>query len=125
MSFELFRKGLKFTIYTLSKVDEEIEKIKDDKAKKRITGYLKKPADRIPNQKEQWERIKVCKDFKAYELKPKPYRLGCYVFEESILVVHLWRVQKKKSIKKSAEIRKVCGIIKEVDDGFKGFVRRI
>ena len=67
----------------------------------------------------------MCKRVKAFELKPKPYRLGCYVFEDALLTVHVWRVQKNRSSDKDREIKKVCEIVEEVKDEFERFVRRV
>ncbi len=125
MNFELFLKGQKFKIFTLKRVEKYIDAIKDKKVKQRIIQYLVRLGDRIPNKPEQWERIKACKRVKAFELKPRPYRLGCYVFEDAILVVHVWRVQKNRSVDKDREIKKVCEVVEEVKDEFERFVRGV
>ena len=51
--------------------------------------------------------------------------MGCYVFEDAILAVHVWRVQKGKSIVKNREIEKVCEVVREAKDEFERFVRGI
>jgi len=114
-----------YSIYILDKVEKEILNIKDVKAQKKILQSLKRLTARIPNKPEMWEAIKGCEGINVYELKPKPYRLGCYKSGRYILVVHIWRVQKGKGSKKRNDINKACEIAKEVKDEFERFVRRI
>lgn len=118
---------LEYKIYILENVEQEIEHMKDKTAQKKILQSLKRLSKTIPNNPEKWRSIK-CKNKKnigAYELKSKPYRLGCYKYGKYILVVHMWRVQKDISLQKRNDIEKACLIIEEVQDEFKGFVKRI
>ncbi len=113
-----------FRVFILMEVEEEIRSLKDKKGQKKIFNMLDRLLERIPNSPELWRRIENCET--AYELKPKPYRLGCF-FDggKDILVVHLWRVQSKKSKTKRQEIEKTCEIIKEEKDEFKRFAGKI
>ena len=120
-----FVEKLEYTIYVLKKVEQEIISMKDERAKKKVLQSLKRLSATIPNSPEKWELIKSCKGSKAYELKPKPYRLGCYKHDKYILAVHMWRVQKKKSSEKRKNIEKVCSIVEEVKDEFERFVKGI
>ena len=80
-------------------------------------------AERIPNKPELWENIRGCENL--FELKIKPYRLGCYKYGNNILILHSWRVQKNMSKQKRADIEKACKIAQEVKDEFERLVRRI
>jgi len=113
-----------FRIFILNEVEKEIEKLKDLKGQKKIINMLDRLLERIPNNPEQWKRLEGCQT--AYELKPKPYRLGCF-FDggKDILVVHFWRVQSNKSKSKIREIEKTCKKIEELKDEFKKFTRKI
>ncbi len=71
---------LNYTIYILKSVEKKIVDIKDKKSQKKITQYIERLSRTIPNKPEMWEQIRACKNLRAYELKPKPYRLGCYKY---------------------------------------------
>ena len=113
-----------YRIFILREVEIEIEKLKDVKAQKKILDFLDRLLERIPNSPEQWKNLEGCQT--AYELKPKPYRLGCF-FDggRDILVVHIWRVQSNKDKVKQKEIKKTCKKIEELKDEFKRFTRKI
>ncbi len=114
----------RYWVFVLEKVEKDIEKLKEEKHKKKIIQFLYRLSLRIPNQPEIWEKVKECKE-NIFELKPKPYRLGCYVKDKYILVVHLWRVQKNISSEKRANIRKACEKAKEVQYEFEKTIKRI
>ncbi len=120
-----FVERLEYTIYILKKVEQEIIGMKDKKAQKKVLQSLKRLSGTIPNNPEKWQPIKSCEGFNAYELKPKPYRLGCYKHGKYILVVHTWRVQKNSSSEKRKNIEKVCSTVREVKDEFEGFVKGV
>ncbi len=116
---------LEYTIYILKKVEQEIIGMKDKRAQKKVLQNLRRLSGTIPNNPEKWQSIKSCEGFNAYELKPKPYRLGCYKYDKHILVVHMWRVQKDSSSEKRKNIEKVCSTVREVQDEFERFVKRV
>ncbi len=111
-----------FNLYILESVKKDIDKVRDNKAVKRIKTSIGRLAERIPNKPEHWESIKSCENL--FELKIKPYRLGCYKKENNILILHFWRVQKNMSKQKRADIEKACKIAQEVKDEFERLVRR-
>ncbi len=113
-----------FRVFILEVVENEIENLRDIKGQKKILDMLDRLLERIPNNPEQWKRIENCRT--AYELKPKPYRLGCF-FDggRDILVVHFWKVQSKRSKTKQQDIKKTCKRIEELKDEFKRFTRKI
>ena len=69
-----------------------------------------------------WKVLKNCEEVTVYELKPKPYRLGCYKYKNNILVLHMWRVQKGMDLQKRKEITKACNIAREIKDEFERFI---
>ena len=97
--------------------------MRDKNAVKRIKMSIGRLAERIPNKPELWENIRGCENL--FELKIKPYRLGCYKYGNNILILHFWRVQKNMSKQKRANIEKACKIAEEVKDEFERLVRRI
>ena len=97
--------------------------MRDKNAVKRIKMSIGRLAERIPNKPELWENIRGCENL--FELKIKPYRLGCYKYRNNILILHFWRVQKNMSKQKRANIEKACKIAEEVKDEFERLVRRI
>jgi mRNA-degrading endonuclease RelE of RelBE toxin-antitoxin system len=119
-----FKKGFN-SIYILKSVEKEIERLKDGRGKKRIVQFLYRLSERFPNKPEHWEKLEGEGCEGVFELKPKPYRLGCLVVDNNVLVIHLWRVQKDRSRVKSSEIGKACRKAEEVKDEFKEFIRRI
>jgi len=116
---------LKYVIYILKKVEQEIIDMKDKKAQKKVLQNLRRLSGTMPNNPEKWRLIKSCEGSNVYELKPKPYRLGCYKHGKCILVVHMWRVQKNSSSEKRKNIEKVCSTVREVKDEFERFVKRV
>ena len=120
MKFIFVEKG-EYGIYTLEKAEKEIERIKEQNALKKIMSYIGRLSMRIPNSPEKWEKIKGC-EIEVYELKPFPYRLGCYKHKSFILIVHVWRVQKNRSSEKAANIKKACSIAQEVKNEFEKFI---
>lgn len=113
-----------YRIFILREVEMEIERLSDVKGQKKILNYLDRLLERIPNNPEQWKKLEGCQT--AYELKPKPYRLGCFFDgEREILVVHFWKVQANKDKVKQKEIEKTCKKIEELKDEFKEFTRKI
>lgn len=111
-----------YKIYILRKVIEDIENIKDKKMIKMIKANIDRLAERIPNKPEKWRSIKNCESL--FELKIKSYRLGCYVKDINILILHIWKVQKNMSKQKRADIEKACKIAKEVKNEFEKLVKR-
>ncbi len=113
-----------YRIFVLKEVEMEIKNLKNIKAQKKILDYLDRLLERIPNSPEQWKKLEGCQT--AYELKPKPYRLGCF-FDggRDILVVHFWKVQSNRNKVKQKDIEKTCKKIKELKDEFKRFTGKI
>ncbi len=113
-----------YSIYILSDVVEIINNLekKNKKAVKKIKAYILRLAERIPNKPELWESIKNCENL--FELKPKPYRLACYMEDDNILILHIWKVEKNISKEKRKNIEKACEIAKEVSNEFKELVRK-
>ena len=107
-----FKKG-KYWIFVLPEVEEQIRVLRDVEGRTKILRWLDFLAERIPNSPEQWKKLKGEDCQNVFELKPKPYRLGCLVIEKFILVVHIWRVQKDRSKRKSKEVKKTCLKAKE------------
>lgn len=77
-----------YRIFILREVEIEIEKLKDVKAQKKILDFLDRLLERIPNSPEQQKNLEGCQT--AYELKPKPYRLGCFLMEEEIFQLYIF-----------------------------------
>jgi hypothetical protein len=117
MKFNFFHEGI-FKIFVLDKVEQEILALKDVRIKKKII----QKSQRIPNSPEMWKVLKNCEEVTVYELKPKPYRLGCYKYKNNILVLHMWRVQKGMDLQKRKEITKACNIAREIKDEFERFI---
>jgi hypothetical protein len=121
MKFNFFHEGI-FKIFVLDKVEQEILALKDVRIKKKIIQNLNRLSQRIPNSPEMWKVLKNCEEVTVYELKPKPYRLGCYKYKNNILVLHMWRVQKGMDLQKRKEITKACNIAREIKDEFERFI---
>ena len=109
-----------FSIFILKNIYDKINDLPNKKEKNKIFAAIDRLSERIPKNPDQWEKIKSCKGL--YELKPKPYRLGCYKKGDNVLILHLWKVQKKKSKVKQKEIEKACEVMKEVRDEFEQFI---
>ncbi|TCK05211.1 hypothetical protein [Phorcysia thermohydrogeniphila] len=119
-----FKKG-NYCIFILPEVEKQIRDLRDANSRVKILRWLDILSERIPNNPEQWKKLKGESCQNVFELKPKPYRLGCLVVDRFILVVHMWRVQKDRSRRKSKEVEKACLKAEEVRDEFERFVRRV
>jgi|GEM_PF-4492581 hypothetical protein len=58
----------------------------DEKSKNRVVAHIERLAERLPQGTEKWRHL----GGRVYELKPRPFRVACYVDEPYIVVYAVW-----------------------------------
>jgi len=59
----------------------------DERSKNKVVAHIARLAERLPLGTEKWRHL----GGRVYELKPKPFRVACYVDEPYIVVYAVWR----------------------------------
>lgn len=59
----------------------------DERSKNKVVAHIARLAERLPSGTEKWRHLRG----RIYELKPKPFRIACYVDEPYIVVYAVWK----------------------------------